>query len=689
MEYRRAEILIVDSVDENRERYGELLADCDANLFLSSSMADALSHVESHDVSALIISSDLSEYDGFQLINRMLGSDETRHIPIVLLLPHLSDEKRKLNPTLFAGVDHLYKPVEVTELRHKIQQLVQLHRYREIMKYRHDESEKLFKASNEGVLGIDDKGLVIFANAAAGRMLGATSTTLLGIYLETLLEEAHHKLESQWHEHPIYNACQSGNILQVKKSQFWRTDGLHFESSFAAVPVSEMDELKIVFAFKELEKRGENAEKQANLHKRDHLTQLPNRVRSEEVIEDVLEKAKQNKREMAVLLVNLDHFRYINEGLGHEIGDNVLIEVAKRLQVLVRGDDFVGRLGGDEFPIVLEHIDSAENAGLVAKKIIAEMAEPFLLDGHEISLGASVGIAVYPSCGTSANELLKNAAIALKRAKATGRNIYQYFTVEMNTQLVQWLRLEQDFRRAMSSSQLVLTYEKIVSLDTDVRIGLVPLLQWHHPEQGILDEKTILATADELGLLLELGKRVMQESLQYLYNYRKMQESDDKIRLFLEVYACQLEEDGFMELLLSSLSQYELKSQNIVVVLAEKALAGRSVDSASVIRKLEELGFKIAVKNFGEGYGSLALFNKFKFDFVQISEIYSHGLKSREVADEVLKSIISLSHQLGVKVVVNSTNEGSGDELRKINCDYVMTSSCLSAGNDYGELKPG
>ena len=687
MEYRRAEILIVDSVDENRERYSELLAESDADLFLSSSMLDALSHVEKHDVSALIISSDLSEHDGFQLINNMLGSDETRHIPIILLLPHLSDEKRKLNPTLFAGVDHLYKPVAFTELRHKVQQLVQLHRYREIMKHRHDETEKLFKAGNEGVLGIDEKGLIIFANAAAGRMLGATSTTLLGIYLETLLEEAHHKLESQWHDHPIYNACQGGNVLQVKKSRFWRTDGLHFESSFAAVPVSEMDELKIVFAFKELDKRGENAEKQATLHKRDHLTQLPNRVRSEEVIEGVLEKAKQNKREMAVLLVNLDHFRYINEGLGHEIGDNVLIEVAKRLQILVRGDDFVGRLGGDEFPIVLENIDSAENAGLVAKKIIAEMAEPFLLDGHEISLGASVGIAVYPSCGTSATELLKNSAIALKRAKATSRNIYQYFTVEMNTQLVQWLRLEQDFRRAMNSTQLVLVYETIVSLDTNTRIGLVPLLQWHHPDQGILDEKTIIATADELGLLLILGKRVMQESLQYLCNYRQMQDSDDQTRLFLEIYACQLEEDGFIELLLSGLNQYGLKAKNLVVVLAEKALSARSTDSVAVIKKLEDLGFEIAVKDFGAGYGSLALFSKFKFDFVQISEIYSHEVKSREVADEVLKSIISLSHRLGVKVVVNSTNENSGDELRKINCDYVMTSNSLTANGRGAEMK--
>ena len=672
MEYRKAEILIVDSIAENRDTCARLLEDLDAVFYLSESMSHALAHVAENDVSALIISSDLSENDGFALINRLLAGSDTRHIPIILLLPHLSDEKRKLHEALFAGVDFLYKPVAEKTLRSKVEHLIQLHRNRETLKHRHDEAEKLFKAPNEGVLGINSNGVVVLANSAAGRMLGTTPTQLLGLYLETILEEAHHKLVSQWHEHPIYQACREGNILHVKKSKFWRTDGAVFNASFAAVPVSEMEEMDIVFAFKELNKRHEGAEKIAELSKRDHLTSLPNRARSEEVINEVLNKAKQNRVEMAVLLVNLDHFRYINEGLGHDFGDRMLMEVARRLQVLVRGEDFVGRLGGDEFPIVLDNLDATENAGVVARKIINEMAQPFLLDGHEVSIGASVGIAVYPSCGNSAQELLKNAAMALKRAKVIGRNVYQYFTTEMNTQVVQWMRLEQDLRKAMAAKQIFIEYEEISDIRSDKRVGLAPKIYWNHPQQGLHDEKTIVATADEIGLLSGLGDWVLDEALQYLYGYQQIQSDSSKVNLFLEVYHCQLAKDDFIPNFLASLHKYNLLPESIVVVLSEKILASRSSSSESKMGQLIQAGLKIAVKDFGSGYGSLALFNKFKFHYVEISDSLTQGEPENEVGQEVLKSLVDLSHRLGVKVVMVANQRPADSYLRDLRCDFIQ-----------------
>ena len=672
MAYRKAEILIVDSIAENRDTCAHLLEDLDAAFYLSESMAHALAHIAENDISALVISSDLSENEGFALINRLLAGAETRHIPIILLLPHLSDEKRKLHEALFAGVDFIYKPVTEQTLRAKVEHLIQLHRNREVLKNRHDKTEKLFKAVDEGVLGLSDKGVVVLANAAAGRMLGTTSTQLLGLYLETILEEAHHKLTSQWEEHPIYQACQEGNILHVKKSRFWRTDGVVFNASFAAVPVSGMDEMAIVFAFKELNKRSEKSAKIDELSKRDHLTSLPNRVRSEEVIEDVLIKAKKNRSEMAVLLVNLDHFRYINEGLGHEFGDRLLIEVARRLQVLVRGEDFVGRLGGDEFPIVLDNLDSTENAGVVARKIISEMEQPYLLDGHEVCIGASVGIAVYPSCGDTAQDLLKNSALALKRAKVIGRNVYQYFTTEMNTQVVAWLRLEQDLRRAMDAKQLHVKYEEISDIGSDARIGLAPKVIWNHPTQGELDDKTIVATADEIGLLSILGDWMMEEALQYLYGYQQIQSGEQNVDLFLEIYHCQLAKDDFIPTLLANLQKNNVAAERVVVVLSEKILMSRSNGAESKMARLLQAGLKIAVKDFGSGYGSLALFNKFKFHYVEISDSLIMNEDDNEVGKEVLKSLVALSHRLGVKVVMEANKNIDRGYLRDLSCNYVQ-----------------
>ncbi len=673
MEHRKPDILIVDSLAENREAFVRLLADLDITLHLAANISDALNYLAANNISAVLISSDLSDNEGFQLVNKVLGSDETRHIPIILLLPHLSDEKRKLHEPLFAGIDFLYKPVSEQILREKIIQLMQLHENREMLKHRHDETEKLFKAAGEGVLAVNSNGVVVLANAAAGRMLGTTVTHLLGLYLETILEEAHHPLISAWHAHPIYQACREGSVLHVKKSRFWRTDGLAFSASFAAVPVSKMGDMDIVFAFKELDHRNDHT-KLAELSKRDHLTTLPNRIRTEEVIEEVILKAKQDHHEMALLLVNLDHFRYINEGLGHELGDKLLMEVARRLQVLVRGEDFVGRLGSDEFPIVLDKLENAENAGVVAKKIIAEIAQPFLLEGHEVSLGASIGIAIFPSCGNSAKELLKNAALALKRAKVIGRNVYQFFSVEMNTHAVQWLRMEQDFRRAMVAGQIAIDYEPIIDVVSGVRIALVPKLIWQHPQQGLIPEKAVVSTAEEIDMLSILGDWVKQSSLHYLSDYQPLQAGEQPLVLFLELYNTQLAQDDFIPAFLAHLRQEGLVCERIVIVLAEKTFASRSFNCEAKVKLLRDAGFKIAIKEFGAGYGSLSLFNRIAFEFIEIAEIFTRDEQGSDSNQSVLKSIIDLSHRLGVKVVMKADENTDSSYLRTLQCDYIQQS---------------
>lgn len=673
MEYRKPDILIVDSLAENREVFSRLLADLDIALYLAANISDSLSYLAANNVSAVLISSDLSDNEGFQLINKILGGDETRHIPIILFLPHLSDEKRKLHEPLFAGIDFLYKPVSEQVLREKIIQLMQLHENREMLKYRHDESEKLFKAAGEGVLAINSNGVVVLANAAAGRMLGTTVTRLLGLYLETILEEAHHPLTSSWHMHPIYQACREGSVLHVKKSRFWRADGSAFSASFAAVPVSKMGDMDIVFAFKELDHRNDHS-KLAELSKRDHLTALPNRVRTEEVIEEVILKAKQDHHEMAVLLVNLDHFRYINEGLGHELGDKLLMEVARRLQVLVRGEDFVGRLGSDEFPIVLDKLENAENAGIVAKKIIAEIARPFLLEGHEVSLGASIGIAIFPSCGNSANELLKNAALALKRAKVIGRNVYQFFSVEMNTHAIQWLRMEQDFRRALVAGQIAIDYESIVDVASGACIALAPKLIWQHPQQGLISEKAIVSTAEEVDMLSILGDWVKQNVFHSLSNDQLLWTSEQPRVLFFELYGAQLAQDDFIPAFLTHLNQQGFTCEHIVIVLAEKTFSSRSFNCEEKVKLLREAGFKIAIKEFGAGYGSLSLFNRIAFEFIEIAEIFTRDEQGNDSNKFVLKSIIDLSHCLGVKVIMKANENTDSAYLRTLQCDYVQQS---------------
>lgn len=667
MDQKKAGLLIVESRVENQAAFKRLLTDLDVALHFASNMVEAEHQLSSSLISALLISSDLSDNEGFQLANKMIGNAETRCIPIIFLLPHLSDEKRKIHKPLFEGADFLYKPVSEHILKEKVRHIIQIHENRELLRLRHDETEKLFKAENEGVLAVNNHGMVVLANAAAARMLGTTVTRLLGLYLETILEEAHHALTSDWHAHPIYQACKEGNVLHVKKSKFWRTDGLAFPASFAAVPVSQMGDMRIVFAFKELDHRNDQS-KIAELSKRDHLTMLPNRQGIEELINDKIRSAKKNRHEMAVLLVNLDHFRYINEALGHDFGDKLLIDIARRLQMLVRGEDFVGRFGSDEFSIVLDRLENAENAGIVAKKIIADIAQPFLLDGYEINLGASIGIALFPSCGNSVKDLFKNAGFAVRRAKTLGRNVYQYFSLEMNTQTIQWLRMEQDFRRAMEVGQLNIEYETIADLVSGDTRALVPKLLWQHPQQGLIPEKVLLAMADEMDALKDLGNWMMHSSLRYFSAHLHPKNP----LLFLELFSDQLAEADAVAVLTETVQKHGLQTESLVIVLAEKTLSSRIFDAEKKVKELRQAGFKIAIKDFGAGFASLTLFSRFTFEFIEMAETLMRDEDSKNISLQVVKSLIDLSHALKIQVIMPRQNGLDNITKQQLGCDYIQ-----------------
>lgn len=671
MDQHKPGLLIVESRVENRDALKRLLTDLDVALHFAISMSEAEQHLAANIISGLLISSDLSDNEGFQLANKMNGSVETRCIPIIFFLPHLSAEKRKLHEHLFAGADFLYKPVSEPILKEKVRHIMQIHENRELLRVQHDATEKLFKAENEGVLAVNDQGVVVLANAAAARMLGSTVTRLLGLYLETILEEAHHALSSDWHAHPIYQACKEGNVLQVKKSKFWRTDGSSFPASFAAVPVNHMGEMNIVFAFKELDHRNDQS-KISELSKRDHLTMLPNRQSIEELINDAIRKAKKNRHEMAVLLVNLDHFRYINEALGHDFADKLLMDIARRLQILVRGDDFVGRVGGDEFAIVLDRLENVENAGVVARKIIAEIAQPFLLEGHEVRLGASIGIALYPSCGNSVKDLLKHAGLAVKRAKALGRNVYQFFSLEMNTQAVQWLRMEQDFRRALEMGQVHLEYQNLVDQTSGEVIAMVPNLRWQHPQHGVISESTIIATAEEIDALAELGDCLLRNALPAFREHLRQHVDTTSSQLFLELFSSQLIDVDSVATLVDHIQKHGLRTENIVIVLAEKTLGSRTFNAQKRVEELRQAGFKIAIKDFGLGFASLTLFNRITFEFIAIADVFMREEGDSAANLRVLKSIIDLAHALQIKVILLGKSHLNQETQDQLGFDFVQ-----------------
>lgn len=670
MQYRRPEILIVDDLEENRKVLSDNLSSIDADIYRASSGSEALDLVSKHDISMVILDTEMPEMNGFQVLNQLSSNEETQHIPVILLVSQLSHEKQRLYGSIVSLIDIVYKPINQQLFIAKIKKYLQLHQYREVVKHRHDENEKLLKAIHEGVLGIDSNGIILFANASAGRMLGTNPAQLLGVYLETLLEEPHHKAISEWSDHPIRKACLDGNILHVKNSSFRCKDGSKFKASFAAVPVSDMEGMEIIFAFKEIASDKKSDEKLSELAHRDHLTGLPNRVNCEELIEKSIERAKEKNESMAVLILDLDHFRNINESLGHEMGDKLIKDVVERIKLAVRETDVIGRMGGDQFLSVTD-VKRPEDAAGVAHKIQDQLSKPFLLEGHEISISASIGIATFPTCGDTASELIKNADTAASRGKLFGGNNYQFFNVEMNTLSIDRLELESQFHYAIDRNELTAKVHRMCHLETDNLAGYKLDVVWNHSSKGAIEGHVFRELVDCTGMQVPIGKWSLKTGFSEFKKGIDSGTLSEDQTLMIDLAAIQLMQKDFVNDVMEDVKRYDLSAEKIIFLFEENAVLNRTHDCRKIIETLHQKGFKIAINNFGSGFASLSLIQSIPLDYIVIGTVFSEMTSSTK-AQVIVKSLVEMARQLNIVVVAQSDINVSRSLLSEVGIDYLL-----------------
>lgn len=672
MQFDKPKILVVDDLAENRQVLGNMLAEVEATIITSSSGNEALELVKQQDFSIIVLDIEMPEMDGFQVLNLLTADEQSQHVPVILLASQLSHDKQNLYGNIINLVDLVYKPVNKEVFLAKINNYLELHKYREIVKARYDESEKLIKAVHEGVLGVNEKGIILFANASSARMLGTTTVGLMGVYLESLLEEPHHKAVSEWKEHPIRKACLDGNILHVKSSKFRRKDGSQFGASFAAVPVSNMNGIEIIFAFKEtVGENKEGEEKLSQLSNRDHLTGLPNREKSEELIEAAVERAAAKDESMAVLIMDLDHFRYINESLGHEMGDKLIKDVVDRLQAAIRETDAVARIGGDQFPIILDGLKRPQDAGSVAHKILGKLGKPFLLEGHEISIGASVGIATYPVCGDNPADLLKNAGTAAGRAKLLGGNNYQFFNLEMNTSSVERLELESQLHYAIEKNELCADIHQVVNLSNNKVEGFKLNVVWQHRSKGAIQGNYLRELAESTGMQLSIGEWSLKSGFEK-YNQRVIKDCEVvEPFLMLNLAAVHIMQENFVDKVSYLLEQHKIPSDRVIFLFEEHSVISRTHDCRKIIEQLHQTGFKIAINNFGTGFASLTLLEQIPLDFIVIGPSFI-DLSQSSKAGTIVEGIVNMAHNLHIKVVGCGLGDEQKQEVVSLNFDFAM-----------------
>lgn len=401
----------------------------------------------------------------------------------------------------------------------------------------------------------------------------------------------------------------------------------------------------------------------------DPLTNLPNRRTFVERLEHSLQMARRSGVPLAVVFLDLDRFKMVNDTLGHSSGDALLVAVAERLKLHLRADDTVARLGGDEFTMILPVVRGMENGVIVAEKLLNVFEQPFMLEGQEFIVGASMGISLYPSDGEDSTTLLRHADDAMRRAKKTGRNQYQFYRAEMTEAAQMQLELERDLRRAIEQQQLELHYQPQFDLASSALIGVEALLRWKHPTRGYIPPLQFIPVAEDSGLIVSIGDWVLRQACKQLAAWQR--DSSQRFRVAVNVSALQFERHDLVMSVSSALREFQVQHACWLELELTESLVMRDVaGSGKQLQKLRDLGVQIAIDDFGTGYSSLAYLQRLPIDRLKIDRAFIKDLGGDPDTAPLAQAIIGLAHTLGMEVVAEGieTTQQLGI-LRAMGCE--------------------
>jgi diguanylate cyclase (GGDEF)-like protein len=406
----------------------------------------------------------------------------------------------------------------------------------------------------------------------------------------------------------------------------------------------------------------------------DSLTNLPNRILLMDRISQAMERAKRHEDyKYAVLFLDLDRFKVINDSLGHKIGDRLLIESARRLADCVRGEDTVARLGGDEFVILLEDIQDAKGAIQIAERIQNDLSVPYELDGYKVIIFVSTGIVIGNSAYSQPDDIVRDADIAMYRSKGKGLGRYELFDPSMLDRVMSRLELENDLRKALDAQEFIVHYQPILEMKSQRIIGFEALVRWQHPSKGLLPPADFIPVAEETGLIVPLGYWVLDEACQQIHTWQEQFPVDPPLTVNVNLSPRQCVQPDLVQKISHILKKNALDGRSLKLELTESLIVDESSSTAGVLSGLRDLGIQVQIDDFGTGYSSLSYLHTLPIDTLKIDRSFISRLGTSSNNTEIVQTMFSLAHNLGMKVIAEGveTNEQLSS-LKSMHCDYVQ-----------------
>ncbi|MES2407498.1 MAG: EAL domain-containing protein [Pseudomonadota bacterium] len=509
---------------------------------------------------------------------------------------------------------------------------------------------------------------IIFANEAFCRIIGHAIEEIRGLNFVHLLS----KLLDAEKVTSLSDALNRNTETQLVLSSQCQ-DGIEVWSKLHISPVfDDTDGITYFIGIQtDISEHKRDEERLAYQSTHDALTGLPNRNLLKDRLQQAIAQTDRSEDSVALLFLDLDHFKLINDSLGHAEGDRMLLDVAERLRSCVREGDTVSRHGGDEFVLVLQKIDQMHHVASICEKILQTIANPFSIQGHSFHVTCSIGIALYPQDGRDAETLFKYADMALYQAKDRGRNHFQFFSREMNERMLERITLDEALRSAISNDELLLHYQPLVNLSTGQITGLETLVRWQHPQFGMVSPVRFIPIAEESTLIASISEWVLRKACEDMCSW-----TDNGLTGFqvaVNVSPRQFRDPKLADRIEKVLSEYHIDPGMLSLEITETVLMQDTVSSEATLRQLKALGVDLALDDFGTGYSSLSYLKRFPFDRVKIDRSFVRDIITDSDDAAISKAIISMAHSLGIRVVAEGVEtEAQCQFLRRHQCDEMQ-----------------
>jgi diguanylate cyclase (GGDEF)-like protein/PAS domain S-box-containing protein len=637
-------------------------------------MCDAEKHLADNQVDIILLDLGLPDAQGLEAVRR--ARKAAPRTPLVVLTG-LDDESLASQALQDGAQDYLVKgQIESRSLLRSLRYAVERKAMEEALFVEQERAQVTLNSIGDAVACTDISGNISFLNFVAEKMSGWTLAEAIGHSMPEILRILDAVTRETISNPMKLGAGQKTSVHLPPNSVLIRRDGFEIpiEDSVAPIHDRQGKATGAVIVFRDVSVTRAMELEMAHLAQHDFLTGLPNRMLFSDRVRQAIAVAPRHLKKVAVLFLDLDGFKHINDSLGHAVGDRLLQSISKRLVTCVRGADTVSRQGGDEFVVLLSEMEKSEDAAITARRMLQAVAKAHSVELHDLHVTASIGVSVYPDDGMDSETLIKNADTAMYQAKENGRQSYQFFKPAMNVRAVERQSIEESLRTALQRDEFSVHYQPKINIQTGRISGAEALLRWTHPTQGPISPARFIPVAEDCGLILPIGNWVLREACKQARAWM-----DAKLPLAtiaVNISAIEFRDDRFLDGVFKILEETLLDPKYLELELTESVLMKHAESTESILNTLREKGIQLAVDDFGTGYSSLSYLRKFSIDAIKIDQSFIRQITTAPDDTTIVTAMIGMGRSLKLRVVAE------GVETRQ-ELDFLKVHHCEEAQGYY------